>query len=111
MNYTFNNVLKSKVLLDNTLLRSNNLELTKPTLNRFMSVKLYFKTPQFLDQRQPRVYLSSNTLFYNIFLIYIQYTTLNAHQFFVPHTNFKHLFLFSQYQNNQYLNIPKVYSK
>lgn len=105
-NFTFHNVLKK-----GNLTQLKNLEITKPIINRSLTSKLYFKTPRFLTRNQARVSSNSNVLFYNIFLIYLQYTTLSSHQFFVPHTNFKHLFLFSQYKNSHYINLPKIYAK
>lgn len=111
VNHFFNSFLKTKALINNTPNILANLDATKPLLNRSINYRLYFKTPKFLNVNSSRMSLNSNNLFHSIFLIYIQYTTLTSHQFFVPHTNFKHLFIFSQYQTTYYLNIPKMHSK
>jgi len=111
LNNYFNVFLKNKTLLNSTLLTKVNLDFTKPVLNRSINYKTYYKTPQFLNNNQPKTFVTNKTLYYNIFLLYIQYTMVNSHQFFTPHTNFKHLFLFSQYQTNQYLNLTKMYAK
>ena len=111
VNHFFNSFLKTKALINNTPTILANLDMTKPRLNRSINYRLYFKTPQFLNVNSSRISLNSNNLFHSIFLTYIQYTTLTSHQFFVPHTNFKHLFIFSQYQTTYYLNIPKMHAK
>lgn len=110
-NQIFNNFLKYKTIFNTSLTPTLGSELLKPALNRTMNYKMYFKTPQLLNVNQSKICSNNKTFFYNIFLIYIQYTALSSHNFFVPHTNFKHLFLFSQNQTISYLNLPKMYSK
>jgi len=115
INNFFTFILKDKILSNNSfrnsLSQNFNVVYNKPVLNRTTNFKTYFKTPQFCNSNQPKIYTTNKTTFYNLFLIYIQYTTLNSHKFFVPHTNFKTLFLFSQHNTTCYLNLTKMYAK
>ena len=110
-NQLFNTYLKIKALQNNTIQHPTNLTFSKPLLNRFVNSKIYFQTPRFLRSNQAKFSNPNTFSFYNLFLIYIQYTTLNSQQFFVPHTNFKYMFLFAQNKTNSYLNLTKVYVK
>lgn len=107
----FNIFIKSQTLIHNNVILSTNLTFTKPMLNRLINSKMYFKTPKFTRSNQPKLLINTTSSFYNLFLIYVQYSTINSQQFFVPHTNFKYLFLFTDHRATTYLNISKLHLK
>ena len=87
---------------------SNHLTFQKPILNRNLNFKTYFKTPTVHNKKFLKPTLYSQNTFYNLFLLYLQHTTLNATQFFTPHSNFQTLFIFSANKTTCYLNIAKM---
>jgi len=89
----------------------SSIQFSKPRLTRLLTSNLYFQTPILKQQKQFKSEIRKKTVFYNLFLVYLQNTLNNSSPFFKLHTNFQHLFLQMTSGNVKYLNVSKIYNK